>query len=183
MQGKERDDRLRHLYDQVESNLKYVGATAIEDKLQDGVPESIRVLKEAGINLWMLTGDKLETALEIARSCALIDGRNTVEISMVADDRETLRQRIDAELKYMALKEMVAEDERVAIIVNGVTLQLIFQSASVTRDFFSLCRQSRCVVCCQLSPKQKSDIVEHYMKDGIGVCAAIGDGGNDAPMI
>ena len=54
------------LYDKMEQNLKYIGCTAIEDKLQEGVPQTIKTLREARINIWMLTGDKMETAIEIA---------------------------------------------------------------------------------------------------------------------
>ena len=57
---------------QIEVNLEIVGATAIEDKLQDEVGETISVLKQAGINIWVLTGDKIETAINIGYSCQLI---------------------------------------------------------------------------------------------------------------
>jgi len=70
---KTREEDLNKLYDKMESGLKYIGCTAIEDKLQDGVPETIEILRNASINVWMLTGDKMETAIEIARSCRLFD--------------------------------------------------------------------------------------------------------------
>ena len=57
---------------QIEINLEIVGATAIEDKLQDEVGETISILKQAGINIWVLTGDKIETAINIGYSCQLI---------------------------------------------------------------------------------------------------------------
>ena len=60
---------------------------------------------------------------------------------------------------------------------------MIFTDKKVTQDFFSLCRSSSSVVCCRLSPKQKSDIVEHYIQTEKGICAAVGDGANDVPMI
>lgn len=56
----------------MESNLQLLGASAIEDKLQDGVPETIFKLMEADIRIWVLTGDKQETAIEIGKSCKLI---------------------------------------------------------------------------------------------------------------
>ena len=59
-------------YSKLESNLTLLGATAVEDKLQDEVPEVINDLQAANIKVWMLTGDKLETAENIARSCKLI---------------------------------------------------------------------------------------------------------------
>lgn len=56
----------------IEINLKLIGATAIEDKLQDGVPETIASLLKAEINIWVLTGDKQETAINIGYSCKLL---------------------------------------------------------------------------------------------------------------
>ena len=57
---------------QIEVNLTLLGAVGIEDELQEGVPESIRLLQEAGLNVWMITGDKAETALAIGQKCSLI---------------------------------------------------------------------------------------------------------------
>jgi phospholipid-translocating ATPase len=56
----------------LEKNLELLGATAIEDKLQEGVPETISTLRNAGINFWMLTGDKHSTAVQIALACNFI---------------------------------------------------------------------------------------------------------------
>lgn len=56
----------------IERKLKLIGATAIEDKLQEGVPETIAALLKADINVWVLTGDKQETAINIGYSCKLI---------------------------------------------------------------------------------------------------------------
>ena len=72
----------------MERDLTLIGCTAIEDKLQDGVPQTIGLLREAGINIWMLTGDKMETAIEIAKSCNLLEsttGNNSLEKSTSKD--------------------------------------------------------------------------------------------------
>ena len=69
---RDKEDRIFDLYDQYESELDYVGASAIEDKLQDEVPQTIALLMSANIRIWVLTGDKQETAIEIAKSCQLI---------------------------------------------------------------------------------------------------------------
>jgi magnesium-transporting ATPase (P-type) len=68
----DKDTRLDLLGAELENNLELVGASAIEDKLQDGVPETIALLIEAGIRVWVLTGDKQETAVEIGKACNLI---------------------------------------------------------------------------------------------------------------
>lgn len=61
------------MYSQIEMNLIVIGSTAIEDKLQDGVDDTIRDLKEAGIKVWVLTGDKVETAINIGFSSGLLN--------------------------------------------------------------------------------------------------------------
>ena len=68
----EKEKELNALYDEYETNLTYVGSTAIEDKLQNGVPETIDMLIRANIKVWVLTGDNQETAIEIGKSCKLI---------------------------------------------------------------------------------------------------------------
>jgi len=67
-----KEEKLGELYDSYEYNLEFMGATAIEDKLQVGVPEAIAKVMEADIRVWVLTGDKQETAIEIGKSCRLI---------------------------------------------------------------------------------------------------------------
>jgi magnesium-transporting ATPase (P-type) len=67
-----RDKKLAAIYDKFERGLVLLGATAVEDRLQDNVPQTINDLQEAGIKIWMLTGDKLETAENIGYSCKLL---------------------------------------------------------------------------------------------------------------
>ncbi|NXD09484.1 AT8B1 ATPase, partial [Nothocercus nigrocapillus] len=73
-----RDEALDKVYEEIEKNLILLGATAIEDKLQDGVPETINKLSKAGIKIWVLTGDKKETAENIGFSCELLTDETTV---------------------------------------------------------------------------------------------------------
>lgn len=68
----DRDERLEAAYEKIERNLHLLGASAIEDRLQDGVPETIATLLKAGIKIWVLTGDKQETAINIGYSCQLL---------------------------------------------------------------------------------------------------------------
>ncbi|XP_065094406.1 phospholipid-transporting ATPase ID isoform X2 [Ochlerotatus camptorhynchus] len=85
-----REDKLGVIYDEIECDMQLVGVTAIEDKLQDGVPQTIANLQMAGIKIWVLTGDKQETAINIGYSCQLltddmvdvfiIDGLTKVEV-------------------------------------------------------------------------------------------------------
>ncbi|KAJ8718438.1 hypothetical protein PYW08_002675 [Mythimna loreyi] len=68
----DRDEQLDAIYEEIETDLLLIGVTAIEDKLQDGVPETIANLSMAGIKVWVLTGDKQETAINIGYSCQLL---------------------------------------------------------------------------------------------------------------
>lgn len=70
---------------QIEHSLECLGASAIEDKLQEGVPETIELLMRANIRVWVLTGDKQETAIEIGKSCNLI----TDEMDMLVLSSDT----------------------------------------------------------------------------------------------
>ncbi|BFF89898.1 probable phospholipid-transporting ATPase IM [Drosophila madeirensis] len=67
-----REEKLNEIYEEIESDMQLVGVTAIEDKLQDGVPKAIANLQSAGIKIWVLTGDKQETAINIGYSCQLL---------------------------------------------------------------------------------------------------------------
>ncbi|XP_046439096.1 probable phospholipid-transporting ATPase IM isoform X3 [Daphnia pulex] len=99
---KSREERLDKLYEEIEQNLTLLGATAIEDKLQDGVPQTIANLAIAGIKIWVLTGDKQETAINIGYSCQLltddmvdifiVDGQNVEDVELqLVKCRESLR--------------------------------------------------------------------------------------------
>lgn len=86
-----RDDALDRVYELIENNLMLIGATAIEDKLQDGVPETIAKLAKADIKIWVLTGDKKETAENIGYSCSLLT--DNMQIHYGEDVNEKLRIR------------------------------------------------------------------------------------------
>lgn len=63
---------MEETYNKIEQNIYLLGCTIVEDKLQDDVPETIKDLREANIKIWMLTGDKMNTAYNIGLSCNLI---------------------------------------------------------------------------------------------------------------
>jgi len=91
----DRDEKLFKLYEDIEKDMTLIGATAIEDKLQDGVPDTIANLADANINLWVLTGDKQETAINIGYSCMLLT-ENMIEVFIInGDDKDNVKQQID----------------------------------------------------------------------------------------
>ncbi|KRF82340.1 uncharacterized protein Dvir_GJ18766, isoform D [Drosophila virilis] len=91
-----REQKLNAMYEEVESDMQLLGVTAIEDKLQDGVPKSIANLQSAGIKIWVLTGDKQETAINIGYSCQLLTDELVdvfiVDGSSVEEVEKQLRQ-------------------------------------------------------------------------------------------
>lgn len=74
---KGREERMREIYASMERNLTIVGATGVEDQLQEGVPETLSALSAAGIRVWMITGDKVETAVNVGISCGMVTPATT----------------------------------------------------------------------------------------------------------
>ncbi|KAF8195975.1 phospholipid-translocating ATPase [Mycena galopus ATCC 62051] len=91
----DREEKIEAISDELERDLRLLGATAIEDKLQDGVPETIADLKRAGIKIWVATGDKLETAIAIGKSTNLITPDSNIIIIRGGNDRgRTIQQQM-----------------------------------------------------------------------------------------
>ncbi|POM73128.1 Phospholipid-transporting ATPase, partial [Phytophthora palmivora] len=89
-----RDELLEEVAEIIETEMKIVGATAIEDKLQNGVPAAIANLAQAGIKIWMLTGDKEETAINIGHACQLInEGMQLLTVN--CEDLDELGRQVD----------------------------------------------------------------------------------------
>ena len=189
-----REDKLEEVSDRIENHLWLVGGTAIEDRLQDGVPESISLLGQAGIKLWVLTGDKVETAINIGFSCNLLDNDMDLIILKVTDDNiSSIETQLDEKLKIFGLtgseEELAAAQSdheppppTHAIIIDGDTLKLALDE-TMKRKFLLLCRRCRSVLCCRVSPSQKAAVV-NMVKTGLDcLTLAIGDGANDVAMI
>ncbi|XP_066518779.1 phospholipid-transporting ATPase VA [Hoplias malabaricus] len=87
----------------LETDLHLLGATGIEDRLQDGVPETIAALRRAGLQIWVLTGDKQETAINIAYACKLLDPEEEI-ITLNADSQEACAVLLDESLHYIQAK-------------------------------------------------------------------------------
>ena len=129
-----RDEEVARVCDQLEQGLQLVGATAIEDKLQEGVQETIRFIKEAGIKVWVLTGDKVETAVNIGFSSGLID--NSMRLF-------TVTAKFDAIGILSELSEAYAEIhkgfiQKSGLIVDGETLFKIFEEDKLKEEFLNV---------------------------------------------
>ncbi|KAM4796920.1 phospholipid-transporting ATPase IB [Rhinophrynus dorsalis] len=176
---KDRTQKLEECYEIIEKNLMLLGATAIEDRLQGGVPETIATLMKAEIKIWVLTGDKQETAINIGYSCRLVS--QTMSLIMVNEDsldatRATLTNHCTN------LGDSLGKENDLALIIDGQTLKYAL-SFEVRQCFLDLALSCKAVICCRVSPLQKSEIVEMVKKHVNAITLAIGDGANDVGMI
>lgn len=200
-----KEEIIERLDNELENDLTLLGGTAIEDRLQQGVPDAISILSEAGIKLWVLTGDRIETAINIGFSCNLLG--NDMKLLVVRPDvndphnvaymdnllTEYLEEnfKISAsdpesvlELVKAAKQDHSVPESNFALIIDGAALSLIFNEDVVLRQkFLLLGKQCRSVICCRVSPSQKAQVVK-VVKDHLQVMTlAIGDGANDVAMI
>lgn len=163
---------------QLENNLELGGATAIEDKLQDGVADTIEKLRRAGIKLWMLTGDKRETAINIGYSCKLIKDYSTLVI-LDSNDEDVIAKMNAAELEIKA-----GNVAHCVVVIDGATLADFESDPSILSIFVTLCTKTDSVICCRASPSQKAMMVSSIRNLNKSlVTLAIGDGANDIAMI
>ncbi|KAL4308500.1 hypothetical protein GQ457_01G045260 [Hibiscus cannabinus] len=184
---------LRKVASNVESNLCILGASAIEDKLQEGVPEAIESLRTAGIKVWVLTGDKQETAISIGYSSKLLTSKMT-QIIVNNNSKESCRKSLeDAIIMSKKLTTMSgttndtwrtlgASLTPVALIIDGTSLVYILDSELEER-LFELASNCSVVLCCRVAPLQKAGIVALVKKRTSDMTLAIGDGANDVSMI
>lgn len=181
----ERDEKTEKVNDVIERKLTLVGATAIEDRLQNGVPDCISILANAGLRIWMLTGDKLETAINIGFACSLL--KDDMEVHVVKIDEKTtlsteeeLVSEIDRQLGDIGPK-VEKGGAAAAIVIEGKALAYAMTAANV-ETFVGICSQCSSVICCRVSPKQKAQVTELVKLSG-ATTLAIGDGANDVGMI
>jgi phospholipid-translocating ATPase len=189
-----REDKLEEVSDLIERDLTLLGGTAIEDRLQDGVPDTIALLAEAGIKLWVLTGDKVETAINIGFSCNLLNNDMELIIFKIEDEQvSTAEEELD---KHLASFNMIGSDEELAaarksheppapthaIVIDGDSLKIVLDE-QLRQKFLLLCKQCKSVICCRVSPAQKAAVVA-MVKSGLDVMTlSVGDGANDVAMI
>lgn len=155
----------------LERDLELLGVTGVEDKLQQDVKPSLELLRNAGIKIWMLTGDKVETARCVAVSAKLVArGQYVYTIEGLKgkdnaqDDLDFIRNRPDA-----------------CLLIDGESLGFLL--ANFTDEFISLAVLLPAVIACRCSPAQKADVarlIRSYTKKRV---CCIGDGGNDVSMI
>ncbi|XP_018568743.1 probable phospholipid-transporting ATPase IA isoform X3 [Anoplophora glabripennis] len=174
-----REEKIEEAANLIERNLKLIGATAIEDKLQEGVPDAIASLLQADINVWVLTGDKQETAINIGYSCKLL----THGIPLIVLNEDGLDKVRESILRHCdELGDNLEKQNEIALVIDGKTLKYAL-TFELRTDFLRLCISCKVVICCRVSPMQKAEVVEAVTKYTKAVTLAIGDGANDVAMI
>ncbi|KAI9183176.1 putative aminophospholipid-translocase [Blastocladiella emersonii ATCC 22665] len=155
----------------LERDLEILGLTGVEDKLQDDVRPTLEALRNAGIKVWMLTGDKIETATCIALSSKLVSRQQAIyTVSKVRTPHAA-----EEEL------ERLAHVTDACLIIDGESLAVCLDHCLAA--FLTLATRLPAVVCCRCSPTQKAQVTELIKRHtGRRVCC-IGDGGNDVSMI
>lgn len=171
MSIQDRNAKVQGVIESLERDMELLCLTGVEDKLQDGVRPTLEMLKNAGIKVWMLTGDKLETAICIAKSSKLVSRTQDIHIFGVVNGRT------EAHLQLNALRKK--QDN--ALIITGNSLQVCLKYYE--HEFVELACQCPSVVVCRCSPTQKADIVKLLQNHTGKRTCSIGDGGNDVSMI
>lgn len=173
-----RSEKMDACAEEIERGLLLIGATAIEDRLQDGVASTIDSLLDAGIRVWMLTGDKKETAVNIGYCSQLI--REDMQVKQC--DKET-----SEEIAQWAT-ETLEEHKRnptqpIALVIDGKTLTYAFEDATSKQAIIDLSLACSSCICCRVSPLQKALVVRAVRSNLRCRTLAIGDGANDVTMI
>uniref|UniRef100_A0A8C2C797 Phospholipid-transporting ATPase n=1 Tax=Cyprinus carpio TaxID=7962 RepID=A0A8C2C797_CYPCA len=203
----DREEKLIAVYNQVETGMSLIGATAVEDRLQEEAAETMEALQGAGMKVWVLTGDKMETAKSTCYACRLFQrGTELLELTLrtLEDERlkreEKLRELLqeyhrkavqDAPpVKAGVTRSWSTANQDYGFIIDGATLSIVMNpqhevDASQYKSLFlQICQNCTAVLCCRMAPLQKAQIVKMVKTSkGSPITLSIGDGANDVSMI
>ena len=199
MSLEDKDKKVEEIYNKIEQNIFLIGSTIVEDKLQDKVPETIKDLRHANIKIWMLTGDKMNTAFNIGLSCNLISTNMKIfklcGVEMKINDKMEIQNKEECERVILEFAKeykkfegnfdsMDKELKPFGILIDEKALRTINDDEEIQQIFLDIAKNASSVICCRVSPIQKSQVVKMMKNyDKNGVTLAIGDGGNDVSMI
>ncbi|XP_048662632.1 probable phospholipid-transporting ATPase IIB isoform X3 [Marmota marmota marmota] len=155
----------------LERELELLCLTGVEDQLQADVRPTLEMLRNAGIKIWMLTGDKLETATCIAKSSHLVSRTQDIHIF------RPVTSRGEAHLELNAFRRK----HDCALVISGDSLEVCLKYYE--HELVELACQCPAVVCCRCSPTQKAHMVTLLRQHTGRRTCAVGDGGNDVSMI
>ncbi|XP_023184115.1 phospholipid-transporting ATPase IG isoform X5 [Xiphophorus maculatus] len=203
----DREEKLMAVYNRVETDMILIGATAVEDQLQDEAAQTMEALQGAGMKVWVLTGDKMETAKSTCYACGLFK-KNTelLELTLrtLEDGGRSREERLhDLLLEYHKKAVQDAPPVKLGItrswsvaghdygfIIDGASLSMVLSSSSEPNSrryknlFLQICQNCTAVLCCRMAPLQKAQIVK-LVKNSKGnpITLSVGDGANDVSMI
>uniref|UniRef100_A0A8C9CPX9 Phospholipid-transporting ATPase n=1 Tax=Phocoena sinus TaxID=42100 RepID=A0A8C9CPX9_PHOSS len=199
-----REDKISMVCEEIEKDLMLLGATAIDDKLQDGVPETIITLNKAKIKIWVLTGDKQETAVNVAYACNIFEDEMDGMFIVEGKDDETVRQELRSAREKMKPESLLESDPvnsylttnprmpfkipeempngNYGLIINGYSLAHALEG-NLELELLRTACMCKGVICCRVTPLQKAQVVELVKRYKKAVTLAIGDGANDVSMI
>ncbi|GAB9472150.1 Phospholipid-translocating p-type flippase [Globisporangium polare] len=177
------EEEVDRVVSELEQQLMLVGVSGIEDKIQEGAPECLEKFRAAGIKIWMLTGDRPDTATNVAYSVRLISS----EMKLVKLIDNQLFESKTTAIQFLQKELQTAQNDStrqpMALVLNDAAVEAI-KTFGIEYDFLSLCMHCESVLCARISPKQKEFIVEmvrHFFPTKVTM--AVGDGANDVPMI
>jgi phospholipid-translocating ATPase len=172
-----RDAKVAEVIETLERDMEYLAVTGVEDKLQEDAGKTIENLRHANIAVWVLTGDKVETAKCIAKSTRLlVPGRE------LGDERCVHLIDLDYNELQVELTDLQTKDIKgKVLVIDGKTLNLAL--SSFEKMFIEVAMKADSVLCCRVSPTQKTRVVEALKKHTKYRICSIGDGGNDVGMI
>ncbi|KAI8958957.1 phospholipid-translocating P-type ATPase [Daldinia sp. FL1419] len=180
--GGNRAEELDKAAEIIEHSFYLLGATAIEDRLQDGVPETIHTLQQANIKVWVLTGDRQETAINIGMSSKLLSEDMML---LIVNEEDSVATRDNIQKKLDAIRNNAdgsVELDALALVIDGKSLTYALEP-EMERMFYDLAVMCKAVICCRVSPLQKALVVKMVKKFSPEILLAIGDGANDVSMI
>jgi len=166
-----RSAQVAAVVESLQRDMSLLCVTGVEDKLQDGVRQTLEMLRNAGVRVWMLTGDKLETATCIAKSSKLVARTQDIHIFKSVSTRSEAHQELNA----------FRRKQDTALVIRGDSLEVCLEYYE--HELMELIAAAPAVVCCRCSPEQKAAVVRLIERHSGKRAAAVGDGGNDVSMI
>uniref|UniRef100_A0A672N889 Phospholipid-transporting ATPase n=1 Tax=Sinocyclocheilus grahami TaxID=75366 RepID=A0A672N889_SINGR len=167
----DRSLKVATVIESLEMEMELLCLTGVEDQLQADVRPTLEILRNAGIKVWMLTGDKLETATCTAKNAHLVTRNQDIHVF------RPVTTRSEAHLELNAFRRK----HDCALVISGDSLEVCLKYYEY--EFMELACQCPAVVCCRCAPTQKAQIVRLLQERTGKLTCAVGDGGNDVSMI
>nr|XP_023690721.1 probable phospholipid-transporting ATPase IIA [Paramormyrops kingsleyae] len=167
----DRSLKVATVIESLEMEMELLCLTGVEDQLQADVRPTLEILRNAGIKVWMLTGDKLETATCTAKNAHLVTRNQDIHVF------RPVTTRGEAHLELNAFRRK----HDCALVISGDSLEVCLKFYEY--EFMELACQCPAVVCCRCAPTQKAQIVRLLQERTGKLTCAVGDGGNDVSMI